>query len=566
MQEKLIATGKFVDIINTVDTLPTLGQLLRYDSVLCWTNGIGVDTVAWGNVMADYVDAGGGVVVAVFANSTTTAGRRLEGRWLTGNYEVLISASGNKTGAATLGAVLEPDHPIMAGVSSFNGGASSYRANGTALTPGSKTIARWSDGSMLVSVGCNRRRADLGFFPPSSDAGAGWWVSTTDGALLMANALCYVARPQLSVALVAAALTDPRNCRFLDVQSKLNLQGGFKRVDIVNVSSSGAVPTLEQLKRYDAVLTWSNVAWINATAVGDVLADYVDAGGGVVSAVFANASIPLAGRWVKGGYEVIVPLGQASGAPLTLGAILQPGHPLLQGVTSFDGGTSSFRSTSVTLTPGSTEVARWSNGSFLVVAGRQARRADLNFYPPSSDCTGTWWNSSTHGALLMANALRYVAGASPSGAASTVYCVAKEGLFCGLPSIGSQGLPSASATSGFVVTGSPARANRLGVLLYTNAGRAAVPFVSGGHILCIGFPPLRRGGPVDSGGVATCDGVFSLDMNEFASGNYNPPFPTHVPAAFLSVIGTMVNCQWWGRDTMATGSYMSNGLEYCIAP
>jgi hypothetical protein len=140
VQEKLIATGKFVDIINTVDTLPTLGQLLRYDSVLCWTNGIGVDTVAWGNVMADYVDAGGGVVVATRANSSTAAGERLAGRWLSGNHEVIVSASGTTTGAATLGAVLEPGHPILAGVQTFLGGSPTPRRASCARS-GRRSIA-----------------------------------------------------------------------------------------------------------------------------------------------------------------------------------------------------------------------------------------------------------------------------------------------------------------------------------------------------------------------------------------------------------------------------------------
>lgn len=164
--------------------------------------------------------------------------------------------------------------------------------------------------------------------------------------------------------------------------------------------------------------------------------------------------------------------------------------------------------------------------------------------------------------------LTTVAGCTACSAPPVAYCTTKPGLACGVPQIASTGSPSASAASGFVVSAQPARSTRAGVLLYTNNGRANLPFPSGGHILCISASPLRRGGPVDSGGTPgpNCDGAFSLDMNAYASGNYNPPFPTHNPAAFLLVPGTQVNCQWWGRDSVATGSFMSNALEYCVGP
>ena len=80
------------------------------------------------------------------------------------------------------------------------------------------------------------------------------------------------------------------------------------------------------------------------------------------------------------------------------------------------------------------------------------------------------------------------------------YCTAKPGLACGVPSISSTGTPSASATSGFIVQASPARSKKTGILLYTSTGRANQPFPSGNHILCLATPPLRRGGPTDSGG------------------------------------------------------------------
>jgi len=194
VRAKLLATGHFnsVGIINVTLTTPTLAQLQAYDAVICWTRTTPQYTDGWGDVLADYVDAGGGVVVAVFANSSTTTNRWIGGRWQTG-YEVILDQTGTTSGSASLGTVHVPSHPVMSGVSAFDGGDSSFRPTGTALWSGSTLIASWSDGKVLVAEGANPRRVDLGFHPPSSACTATWWDEATDGAVLMANALLYVA-------------------------------------------------------------------------------------------------------------------------------------------------------------------------------------------------------------------------------------------------------------------------------------------------------------------------------------------------------------------------------------
>lgn len=196
VQTRLLATGQFatVDIINVTATgtgTPTLAQLLAYDALLCWTNSTPASNVLWGDVLADYVDAGGGVVVSVFANSSTTVGRNIDGRWQSG-YEVILDRSGSTSGAGgALGNVLVPTHPVMAGVSTFTGGTLGTRPTGTALEVGATLIAEWNDGRVLVAEGANPRRIDLGFYPPSATCSQSGWA--TGGDQLMTNALLHVA-------------------------------------------------------------------------------------------------------------------------------------------------------------------------------------------------------------------------------------------------------------------------------------------------------------------------------------------------------------------------------------
>jgi hypothetical protein len=191
-QQTLLASGQFsaVDIIDVTAAgggTPTLATLLQYDALMCWTNTTPANNVTWGDVLADYVDAGGGVVVTVFANSTLTAGRNIAGRWQLG-YEVILDQGGNGTGAGgTLGTVHVPAHPAMTGVTAFTGGTIGSRPNATALEVGSFLVAEWSNGKVLVAQGANPNRIDLGFYPVQATCSQSGWA--TGGDLLMVNAL-----------------------------------------------------------------------------------------------------------------------------------------------------------------------------------------------------------------------------------------------------------------------------------------------------------------------------------------------------------------------------------------
>lgn len=148
--------------------------------------------------------------------------------------------------------------------------------------------------------------------------------------------------------------------------------------------------------------------------------------------------------------------------------------------------------------------------------------------------------------------------ADGTGGAVEKYCTAKSGLVCGTPSIDSSGTPAAGASSGFTISAAPARGQRSGLVLYSLSGRAAIPFQGG--TLCVNPAPLRRASGLFSGGTnGGCDGVFSVDWNCFASGN---GCASGTPDAGMMNPGQQVNTQIWGRDSVATGSFLSNALEF----
>ena len=161
-------------------------------------------------------------------------------------------------------------------------------------------------------------------------------------------------------------------------------------------------------------------------------------------------------------------------------------------------------------------------------------------------------------------------------AASTLgFCTAKTTSVCGPANISATGTPSVSASSGFSISAAPTRGCRAGLLLYTNQPTVpGVPFGGPGDgVLCLQGMGLRRAGPIDSGGTApsVCDGNMSIDMNAFAAGAWVSTGCTMVPgqnnpSGFLNNIGTVVYTQMWGRDSVATGQVLSDGLGYNVGP
>lgn len=190
VRAKLLATGQFtsVDEVDVMFSTPTLAQLESYDSVLVWSDFGFADPNALGDTLADYVDAGHGVVTSTFANTFYVP---LGGRWTSGGYDPIVPDDVTAFTPLTLGAVAQPAHPIMAGVTNFSGGNASWHTIG-ALNAGTSLVASWSDGLPLVA---ERSGTDVGLnmFPPSSDVYFDGWDSGTQGGLLMANALSYVA-------------------------------------------------------------------------------------------------------------------------------------------------------------------------------------------------------------------------------------------------------------------------------------------------------------------------------------------------------------------------------------
>ena len=188
VRTNLLATGRFdqVDVISALSGTPSLATLQTYDAVLVWKNAPYSDRNAFGDVLADYVDGGGGVVIATYANADSTQGDP-GGRFLSGGY-ALINFGGRQFVSGTIGSIALPGDPIMAGVTSIDTVGEGPLSTAT-LAPGAVLVASWSDGAPLAvkrTIGAGRR-IDLGFYPP---------FGGSSGMLMIANALVAASPPQ----------------------------------------------------------------------------------------------------------------------------------------------------------------------------------------------------------------------------------------------------------------------------------------------------------------------------------------------------------------------------------
>src|SRR3989454_2493461 len=146
------------------------------------------------------------------------------------------------------------------------------------------------------------------------------------------------------------------------------------------------VPTLDELTPYDVILVGTNLPIPNSTAVGDRLAEFMDAasstGGGVVMMAFGpydNDLWGIGGRWKT--EKSPLPRAGAKYVQGDLGRVYVPDHQILEGVATV---TASYRQPIFSVNPGATRIADWTDGTVFAatkedVGGRLA--CGLNYFP-----------------------------------------------------------------------------------------------------------------------------------------------------------------------------------------
>ncbi|UCF05620.1 MAG: choice-of-anchor D domain-containing protein, partial [bacterium] len=150
-----------VDEFNAAGDTPTLSFLMNYHVVIAISNVSFYDPNALGDVLADYVDEGGGVIMTL---ATFVSGWAIGGRFLAEGYSPFELGYG-PVGSSNLGNY-DIHHPIMAGVSEAWGGLLADMP----MAPGAVWVADWQSGLPFVAtkgenvVGVNIFLSDSGYW------------------------------------------------------------------------------------------------------------------------------------------------------------------------------------------------------------------------------------------------------------------------------------------------------------------------------------------------------------------------------------------------------------------
>jgi hypothetical protein len=152
-----------------------------------------------------------------------------------------------------------------------------------------------------------------------------------------------------------------------DVSELENFLEAYSDITVNTIDANSSMPTLAFLENYNTVIISNNGFWNDATGLGDLLANYVDAGGSVIITVptFYESDYSLSGRFVDDGY---MPVYMAT----ILGSDVLGGynetHPIMLNVDSIY---ADLVQTDAETTPGAEEIAVFSGGgTFVAIKGR----------------------------------------------------------------------------------------------------------------------------------------------------------------------------------------------------
>ncbi|KKG09995.1 Ig-like domain-containing protein [Methanosarcina sp. 2.H.A.1B.4] len=136
-----------VNFFNAAEGTPTLAELQQYDVAIIWCNYVYYEKVALGDVLADYVDSGGNVILQVA--SWYGPNWDLQGRIISEGYSPFVQDgyNGNHYSTASLG-LYDASHPIMKGVNSM----SDSLRDSVVLTSGAELVAKWDDGEEFIAT------------------------------------------------------------------------------------------------------------------------------------------------------------------------------------------------------------------------------------------------------------------------------------------------------------------------------------------------------------------------------------------------------------------------------
>jgi hypothetical protein len=216
-----------VDIFDAYSAIPTLSNLLIYDAVIVMNNPPFGNPVELGNILADYADAGGGVILAA---ASFVSGWEVQGRLLNEGY-IPFNIGTGPAGSSSLGN-FNVNHPIMYGVTTATGDLLSD----VTVASGAELVAEWFNGLPFVATRGNNVAA-VNIYVTNS----GYW--TGDIPTILHNAVCWSSGAGWLAAEPSSGTVSANSS--MDIEITFNaagMNGGSYSADIIIANNDPVKP------------------------------------------------------------------------------------------------------------------------------------------------------------------------------------------------------------------------------------------------------------------------------------------------------------------------------------
>ncbi len=219
----------------------------------------------------------------------------------------------------------------------------------------------------------------------------------------------------------------------LDVRDAMLCTQEFTEVQYYDVSTF--TPDINHIQNFHSVLVYADKPFADPVAFGDVLAQYIEEGGGVVFAAGTFGHLhPIQGRVVTDGMMPVNP-GTLVAPGGNLGIVIPienqwlpgqvAGHQLVYGADFVDLGVGSVHVDGASPVAGAESVATWTNGQEGIVAYEPGDSSwggvvAANLFPPSSVVYPNGWVAGAD--RILSQSLLWTHGAfKPSGTCENTY-------------------------------------------------------------------------------------------------------------------------------------------------
>jgi hypothetical protein len=211
--------------------------------------------------------------------------------------------------------------------------------------------------------------------------------------------------------IVVMGSVEPGGNYFGGAAEYLIASGRFSSVNTMNCYSF--TPTLSDLQNWNVAVVFGWSEWDDNAAIGDLLADYVDAGGNVLIALAANS---ISGKWMVGGrfnsdnYWLITPNPEDAGGVYHMGTVLCPWHSIMSGIRTVV--TCGKLINNAKVAPYATCLANFTDGTPLVAVdeSRPGRRVDISYPVYTRSVYSIGIDTSSDADELIVNAVEWLSG------------------------------------------------------------------------------------------------------------------------------------------------------------